>query len=197
MLLALLGTLFLLGIGVDGGGDRLAKVDLLVVPGSQVHPDGTLSQNLLGRLEAALEYHRTGLCRRILVSGGTGVEGRDESLAMRDFLLANGVADSVVVVDGEGINTLATARFAARWLNRQHATRVAVASSFFHISRLRLALRRQGFPVSGQIHSRRYELRDLYSILREAPALVKYAIDPGTSRDSDRTSPPLPGGAAL
>lgn len=163
-----------IGLSIDGWRDRIEPVDLLVVPGSTVRTDGTLSQNLQGRLLAALEYHRSGSSRWILVSGGVGIENRDESLAMRDFLLANHVPDSVILVDGNGMNTFETARFAARWMREHDAKTVAVASSFFHITRLRLALKRHGIPMQGHIHSRLYEPRDLYSVAREVPGLVSY-----------------------
>ncbi len=170
-------ALFLLAcaaISLDGFRDRIEPVDLLVVPGSKVHPDGVLSRNLHGRLEATLAYHRTGRCRRILVSGGIGIENQDESLAMRKFLLENGVPDSVIIVDGNGINTFETARSAARWMREHDARTVAVASSFFHVSRLRLALKQHGVRMQGHIHSRLYEPRDLYSVAREVPGLVAY-----------------------
>lgn len=163
-----------LGLSLDGWRDRLEPVDLLVVPGSMVHPDGSLSQNLHGRLLAALEYHRTNPCGHILVSGGTGEEGIDESLAMRGFLVESGVPDSVIVVDGNGVNTFETARFAARWMREHDAKTVGVASSFFHISRLRLALHRHGVDLQGHIHSRLYEPRDVYSVAREVPGLATY-----------------------
>lgn len=167
-------VLVAVGLCLDGSRDRIEPVDLLVVPGSMVHPDGTLSRNLHGRLLAALDYHRSGNCRKIVVSGGIGEEGRDESLAMRDFLLSNNVPDSVILVDGNGVNTFETARFAARWMREHDAKTVAVASSFFHITRLRLALKRHGIPMQGHIHSRLYEPRDLYSVAREVPGLVAY-----------------------
>lgn len=167
-------ALVALGLSIDGWRDRIEPVDLLIVPGSMVHPDGTLSRNLHGRLLSALEYHRTGNSRWILVSGGTGEEGRDESLAMRDFLIANQVPDSVIIVDGDGVNTFETARFAARWMREHDAKTVGVASSYFHVTRLRLALSRHGISMSGHIHSRLYEPRDLYSVAREVPGLVSY-----------------------
>ncbi|MBK9576295.1 MAG: YdcF family protein [Fibrobacteres bacterium] len=163
-----------IGLSIDGWRDRIEPVDLLIVPGSTVRTDGTLSQNLHGRLLAALEYHRAGHSRWILVSGGTGIEMRDESLAMRDFLLANQVPDSVIIVDGNGVNTFETARFASRWMREHDAKTVGVASSFFHITRLRLALDRHGMPMQGHIHSRLYEPRDLYSVAREVPGLAAY-----------------------
>lgn len=173
-LIAAAPVLVAAGLCIDGWRDRIEPVDLLIVPGSMVHPDGTLSRNLHGRLLATLDYHRTGNCRRILVSGGTGVEGRDEALAMRDFLLANQVPDSIILVDGNGVNTFETARFAERWMRENDAKTVAVSSSFFHITRLRLALKRHGVPMQGHIHSRLYEPRDLYSVAREVPGLATY-----------------------
>lgn len=172
------GIAVLLGvaaISVYGWRDQVVDTGLLVVPGSQVHEDGTLSMNLEGRLEAALAYYEGGHARRVLVSGGVGKEHRDEAMAMRDYLVAHGVPDSVIIVDSHGDDSFQTARFAAQVARERGLGSVAVATSFFHVARMGLALRNNGIEMVGHVHSRRHEPRDIYSVLREVPGMVVYA----------------------
>ena len=165
-------------LSIDGLCDRVTDPSFVVVPGSMVHVDGSLSQNLEGRLEAAVDLCASHECHTILVSGGIGKEKRDEAQAMKAYLIAHGVPDSSIVVDNHGDNTFETARFAAALLRERHLANPTVVSSFFHITRLRLAMSRHGIGLSGHAHSRRYEPRDLYSVVREVVGLVAYWFKP-------------------
>ncbi len=112
-----------------------------------VGPDGQPSPRLAARLDRALELHRQGMCARIIVSGGFGVEGFDEAVIMRNYLVGRGVSEEVVIVDSSGLTTRATAR---------------------------LALQQAGIEKVGHASARYVEWRDVYSILREVPATAIY-----------------------
>lgn len=163
-------------IVLAGMNDKHVNGDVIVVPGNTVYPDGTPSPRLKARLDAALLLFREGIAPRVFVSGGTGKEGFDEAVAMARYLSAHGVPESVIVVDSNGVDTAATARHAAEYM-RDHGLRSAlVATQYFHVPRMRLALERHGIEVTGTVHARFVELRDLYSIPREAVAYVSYAM---------------------
>lgn len=171
----LLGACFLsaaAAISACGMADRAAKVDVVVVPGNTVYPDGTLSNRLRARLDVAVDIYRAGECQAVLVSGAVGAEGVDESVAMRDHLVRQGVPADRILQDGRGFNTEATARNAAAMM-RQRGFRTALpASQFFHVPRLRLLLQRHGVEVPGTAHAEYFELRDAYSLAREVVAMA-------------------------
>jgi vancomycin permeability regulator SanA len=155
-----------------GLDDHLARADVIVVPGNTVAPDGTPSPRLAARLDAALQLYRAGWAPVILVSGGTGVEGVDEAAAMATYLRAHGVPGGAVVQDPAGVDTEATAVHTASYL-RGHGLRTAiVATQWFHVPRTRLLLEQRGVRVTGSTHARFAELRDVYSVVREVPALA-------------------------
>ena len=164
-------------IVADGLTDDIRHSDVAVVLGSKVNPDGTPSPRLAARLGRALELYRGGWTPRILVSGGTGVEGVPEGTAMKRWLVARGVPDAAVIVDDQGVDTRATARNAAD-LMRAHDLRTAiVVSQYFHIPRTKLAFAQEGLPGVGSAHPDYFEARDLYSLAREIPGYARHLID--------------------
>jgi uncharacterized SAM-binding protein YcdF (DUF218 family) len=175
----LLAVLFLLGCGLivaDGCNDKLAKADVIVVPGNTVAPDGTPSPRLQARLDAALALYRDHRATFIFVSGGLGKEGFDEAVAMAAYLARQGVPAAAIVIDSQGLDTKATARNAAAFMQAKGLQTALVATQYFHVPRTKLALERAGVRVVGHSHARYVELRDIYSIPREVVGYAAYFL---------------------
>jgi uncharacterized SAM-binding protein YcdF (DUF218 family) len=51
-----------------------------------------------------------------------------------------------------------------------------VVTQYFHISRTKLALKRNGVSSVSSAHARFFELRDLYSIAREVVGFSAYLV---------------------
>ncbi|KQZ42453.1 YdcF family protein [Duganella sp. Root1480D1] len=176
---ALLAGVFLLGCGllvVAGCSDRHADADLIVVPGNTVAPDGRPSPRLQARLDMALALYRDQRAPLIFVSGGLGREGFDEAVVMAGYLAGNGVPAAAIVVDSQGLDTMATARNAAAFMRARGLRTALVATQYFHVPRTGLALERAGVRVAGHSHARYVELRDLYSIPREVLGCIAYFL---------------------
>ena len=158
----------------DGLDDQAGTADMIVVPGNTVAADGTPSPRLRARLDAAFKLFKEGRATLIFVSGGTGKEGFDEAMSMSDYLVKKGVPPAAIIKDSFGIDTSATARNAASYLRTHHLKSALVATQYFHVPRTRLALERNGSLVTGSMHAASFEMRDLYSIPREAVAYAVY-----------------------
>lgn len=169
-------TLIVLYILRDGLADEMEPADLAVVLGTRVLPDGRPSPMLKARLDKALELYQKGFFPQLIVSGGVGKEGFDEAEVMKEYLIKNGVPSSAVTADSKGADTYKTAETAAQIAQDQGSKRVMVVTQYFHITRSKLALRRFGLsPVYGA-HAAYFGFRDLYSTIREVPALVYYLL---------------------
>lgn len=164
---------------VDGLNDRTEAADVAVVLGSKVMPDGTPSPRLKARLDRGIELYRDNHALFVLVSGGTGKEGFSEGRVMRDYAIAQGVPEDRVIMDEAGNTTGATAENAARKMRERGLTSAIAVSQYFHISRTRMALSDAGITDVGGAHAGYFELRDLYSIAREIPAIGKYWLARG------------------
>ena len=159
-------------VAAVGLADHVVRADMVVVPGNTVYPDGTPSDRLKGRLDAAIEIYRAGNCDAIFVSGAVGSEGVDESSAMRGYLIQQGVPLKSIIQDSYGFNTEATARNAATAMQQRNFHTALAVSQYFHVPRLRLLLRQQGLSVTGNSHAKYFELRDAYSLAREVIAIA-------------------------
>lgn len=170
-----LGAIAIVATGIN---DKAANADLIVVPGNTVSADGTPSPRLKARLDVALQLYREGRAPLIFVSGGTGKEGFDEAVAMANYLSNNGVPPDAIVKDSMGVDTAATARNAAVFVRANKLRTAIVATQYFHVPRMQLALERHGVQVVGTRHARYFEMRDFYSIPREVIAYASYALRP-------------------
>ena len=175
---ALCATIAAIALAAIGFADHVETADAVVVPGNTVYPDGTLSNRLKGRLDAALAIFRGGHCKVIFVSGGTGREGVEESEAMKAYLVKQGVPLDRIIQDNQGFTTAATARNASIALHQRGYSTVLAVSQFFHVPRLRRLLAAQGLIVVGSEHARYFELRDVYSLFREVAAMCLLLVRP-------------------
>jgi vancomycin permeability regulator SanA len=151
----------------DGLHDNPAHADCILIPGNTINPDGSLSPRLKARLDKGFELYRSGFAACIFVSGGFGKEGRFEGSGMKDYLVKCGVPEKNILVDNDGDNTAATAKHFAQIASGQHFKSVIVVSQYFHLTRTKHLLRKQGLVNVYSAHADYYEWRDLYSLVRE------------------------------
>jgi uncharacterized SAM-binding protein YcdF (DUF218 family) len=110
-----------------------------------LRPDPKLSDSSDRVWHAARLFHR-GVAPRIIVSGGSyavqageAPPGQTEAVAMRQFLLALGVPDDRIVMEGKSLNTIENMRETRALVG---AAPVALVTSAYHVPRaLRLARR--------------------------------------------------------
>lgn len=176
--------------------DHLGQADVALVLGNKVNPDGSPSPRLKARLDTAVTLFGKGYFPKIIVSGGTGVEGVPEGTAMKAYLVAAGIPDSAILVDDHGVDTMASAENTVAILNSGRMTSVFVITQYFHVPRSKLALSKLGVSRVFNAHPRFFEARDLYSTFRELPAYLKYLVqkpgapqagagEPSTGPDSE------------
>lgn len=158
----------------DGLSDELKQADVAVVLGNKVEESGEPSERLKARLDKAAELYDKGYFDHIIVSGGIGQEGFDEAQVMKSYLVQAGIPEESIIEDNKGINSDWTARNAARIMDEAGWESAMVISQYFHISRTKLAFKRMDIGPLYGAHADYYELRDVYSILREFPAYYKY-----------------------
>ncbi|WP_288458793.1 YdcF family protein [uncultured Chryseobacterium sp.] len=157
-------------IVTDGLSDQGKRADLAVILGNKVNEDGTLSTRLEKRLEKGIALYQQHRIQKILVSGGLGKEGFYEGDKMKDFLVNNGVLDSVIIVDNKGDNTRLTVENTLKLEPKLHFKSIILVSQYFHVTRTKKLFEDQGFENVSSASTAYFEWRDLYSILREFPA---------------------------
>lgn len=157
-------------IVIDGLSDNGQKADLAIILGNKVNKDGTLSERLAKRLESGVFLYRQHRVQKILVSGGLGKEGFYEGDKMKEYLIHQGIPDSVIIVDNKGNTTRATVDNTLKLKEKYPFNSAIVVSQYFHVTRTKKLFKDKGFTNISSVSPHYFEWRDLYSILREFPA---------------------------
>ena len=163
-------------ISIDGFSDNGEDADYAVVLGNKVNEDGSLSLRLEKRMECALNLYKSGRIKGFVVSGGWGKEGHYEGEKMREYLLKHGVPDSLVVVDNNGTNTRNTISNTLNMQDTLHYNSLIVVSQYYHITRTKALFRKAGFQNVSGVSPRFFEMRDVYSLLREFAAFYTQCL---------------------
>ncbi|XHR30272.1 MAG: YdcF family protein [Chthoniobacteraceae bacterium] len=170
----LLLVVCLVALVASGLNDHLGQADVALVLGNKIERDGRPSSRLQARLDRTIELYRSGYFPVIIVSGGIGIEGYDEALVMRDYLVSKGIPALAVIMDNKGITTFASAENAREIMRDRGYKSVFVISQYFHIPRSRMALSKLGIAPVYSAYARYFEARDLYSSLREVAGYLRY-----------------------
>lgn len=151
-------TLFTIGlvifIGIEsviiynGHHHDTEKPDYLVVLGAGLR-GRSISASLLYRLETALDFHDMHPDLKIVVSGGQG-EGEDmtEALAMRNFLVDNGVDPSLIIMEDKSTNTYENFLYTKNVLEGETGKddfTITIISNNFHMYRAKFLAKEVGF----------------------------------------------------
>jgi len=154
----------------DGISDEGKRADLAVILGNKVNEDGTVSTRLQKRLESGVQLYKDQRVKKILVSGGLGKEGFYEGSKMKEFLVSEGIPDSVIIVDNKGDNTRKTVENVLQLKPELQFRSLIVVSQYFHVTRTKKLFRDKGFQEVSSVSPDYFEWRDLYALLREFPA---------------------------
>ena len=93
---------------------------------------GHPNQFFLRRIDAAVALFEKEKIDRIIISGARTSQSYDEPEAMRQTLLSRGVPDSILILDGEGFNTIASIK---RAKDVYGADSLTIISQEFHNER--------------------------------------------------------------
>jgi vancomycin permeability regulator SanA len=163
-------------IAISGLRDEIAPADVAVVLGNTVEPSGKPSARLQARLDKTIELYRRGLFKDTIVSGGVGKEGFDEAKVMQQYLVERGLPSERIQIDSQGNNTYLTAKYTAHVMSERRWHSAIAISQYFHLPRTKLALQRFGVKTVYTAHAEFFELRDLYSTVREVFSYCSYQL---------------------
>jgi uncharacterized SAM-binding protein YcdF (DUF218 family) len=127
---------------VVGTRDQAGAADAIVVLGAAQY-NGRPSPVFRARLDHALDLHRAGHARVVLVTGGIGRRDTlSEAVVGARYLSERGIAASTVIALPAGADTYASLAEVAGWLHERGSRRVLLVSDAFHLLRLRMLARR-------------------------------------------------------
>lgn len=149
-----------------------AGLDALVVLGAGLRPDGTPSEALAYRLDAALDYLEDNPDTVCVVSGGQGLgEPRTEAGAMYDYLLEYGLEAARVTREDRSTSTAENVRNSAGLL--EPGSSVGIVTNDFHLYRALRIAEKSGLAGASGLAAPSNPLYLPQSALRECAALAK------------------------
>lgn len=110
---------------------------VLVVLGNRMNDDGTMTGLSVKRLNAAMRFAAAFGVDKIILSGGVANKkaNRSEASAMREYLLANGIAADRLVCEDKSLTTEENAEYSVPIAAKLGATEITVITSNEHMSR--------------------------------------------------------------
>lgn len=160
----------------DGLSDNISKADVILVFGNKVLKNGKPSLRLKARLDKALQLLKKKYSQCVIVSGGIDKNNVNEALAMKNYLVAKGVENSNIITDEKGDNTFLSVQNFKRIMKKNNFNSVIIVSQFYHISRIKLTLNKVKVKTFYSAHAGYFELRDIYSTVREFFAFYYYLL---------------------
>jgi vancomycin permeability regulator SanA len=174
-------VLVLIGTGIwlvyDGLNDQGDTAACAVVLGHAVKADGQPGPVLRARLDRAVKLFRDGKVPLVVVSGASHLDSHDEATSMALYLEAHMVPAAAIVEDHGGLNTDGTARGLARIMRERHLHSVMVVSHYYHITRIKLALRHEGITEISQAHVGAVHKEDAFNVVREVVGIYYYIFN--------------------
>ena len=109
----------------------------IIVLGFQLNPDGTMKEELIGRLETALACAKQYPNAWLLCTGGPTAQsnGISEAAAMEAWLMENGIPEERILLEERSLTTTENAQYCCELLrnNYPEVTSIALVSSDYHI----------------------------------------------------------------
>ncbi|MCL2746448.1 MAG: YdcF family protein [Coriobacteriia bacterium] len=179
---ALLGVLLfpLAQIYTFGFTDYSREADVAVVFGARAFADGRLSTTLRDRVDRSIELYHDGYVPKLLFTGGVDADGVNEPQMMKAYAVSHGVDPVHIILDDQGNNTDLSARNTVPIFHEMGATRVLAISQNFHLPRIKMTYRAEGFNVlTVPAHSDHFIPGTHMNLARETVAFWAYWLRSG------------------
>ena len=151
----------------------IENVNTMIILGAKVNEDG-ISKTLKRRLDKAIEYYNTNKnINNIIVSGGQGSdEVVTEALAMKNYLVKNGVLKDKIIMEDKATTTLENIIFSKKIITDKNLKgKVLIVTSDYHLFRGQfiasiLGIDNEGLCSISPLSSR------IYYMIREYPTSI-------------------------
>ncbi|OQR53342.1 YdcF family protein [Bacillus sp. CDB3] len=107
----------------------------IVILGSALSADGSMSQTLIQRLKIGLDVAKKDANSKIIVSGGGPKKGITEATAMSKWLISNGINKDRIILEDKSMDTLENALFTIPILDKEGLKNITLITSATHMRR--------------------------------------------------------------
>lgn len=130
--------------------------DFVIILGSRIKPDGSLTNLLKGRVDRALEFakNQKAETKKDIYYVPSGGQGPDEIMAeaeaIKNYLIENGVDESRIIVEGKSTSTHENIMFSKNKIDEINKDgKVAFSTTNYHVFRTGVVANEQGIECEG------------------------------------------------
>ncbi len=125
------------------------NADCIIVLGAKIRLDGTPSNTLMYRLDAAATAYSQKRAPVIIVTGGQGPDEHEpEAHVMKRYLTQKGIPENNVYADAYSKNTIENLKNACTIMALLKLNTAVIATTDYHMPRARLIAKRLGIKTS-------------------------------------------------
>lgn len=133
-----------------------------------------VGKTLQSRLDKAVEYYKLNPNAKIIVSGGQGKDEMiSEAVAMKRYLIENGVNENKIIKEDKATTTLENLKFSKDILKnrKDEKTKVLIVTNEFHLTRSMIIANILGVENEGLASQTPMKIRMNY-LIREYPTMI-------------------------
>ena len=130
--------------------------DFIIILGSKINKDGTLTPLLKGRADKAIEfgkkqYEKTKKKIIYVPSGGKGKdESMAEAIAIKDYLMKNGVKGKDIIIEDKSRSTMENMKFSKNIIDEiNKEAKISFSTTNYHVFRSGVIANNQGIECEG------------------------------------------------
>ena len=145
-------------------------VDCVLILGAGLKPDGTPNKMLQERLDKGIELYKSGIAKKLLLSGDNGQVEYDEVNAMKTYVIDAGIPPEVIFLDHAGFSTYESV-YRARDIFQ--VNKLIIITQKYHLFRALYIAKGLGLDVYGVVPDIRQYSGQTYREFREILARNK------------------------
>ena len=159
----------------EGKNIEKGNSDYLIVLGAGLRGE-QISMSLKYRLDTAIEFNKENPNVKIIVSGGKGPgENITEALAMKKYLVSNGVREDLIIEEDKSTSTYENFLFTKELLKKEFGDEdytLTVITNGFHMHRAKYLGEKLGFETLGypapthQSTALNYYFREFFAVVK-------------------------------
>ena len=130
--------------------------DFMIILGSKIKSDGTLTPLLKGRVDKAIEfankqYEKTKKKIIYIPSGGKGDdETIAEAVAIKNYLLKNGIKENQIIIEDKSTSTIENMKFSKKKIDKVNKdAKISFSTTNYHVFRSGVIANEQGIDCEG------------------------------------------------
>ena len=130
--------------------------DYIIILGSKIRKDGTLTPLLRGRVDRAIKFakEQKKISNKEIIYVPSGGKGNDEMIseaeAMKNYLIEKGISKDAILIENESTSTVENMRFSRDVIRKRgQSPKIAYSTTDYHVFRSGIIASKEGIDCEG------------------------------------------------